>query len=884
MAHDDIDLDDPKEAFAPGNETTGTPARPQECDDAIDEIKLVLEAEGDQRELEETDLAFDAGDQWPSTVKDSRGRQVIDGVEIPARPMLTISKLKQPCQLVVNQMRKADLGVDVHSQSEKSTRETAEMLGGLLRHIQSRSNAKLARNWSFERGAKAGRGYYRILAQYCDHGGTGYHWSDQELVIKRILNQANVFLDPYATEPDFSDGMFGQIGGFISAGEYKRRWPHSQMATMLNAGDDFDLDQSMVEPTWMSNDINGRGLRGVRVMERFRVTITSRTRVAYRNDDGSELTEEYLDGDDKARSARVKELGERIRAKRETAERSMRWMKLNAIEILEEEEWPGQWIPIIPVIGEEQFFQNIRRWVGIIRPAMDGARLFNYAATAAVEKEALDTKAPYIGYEGQFKGHESAWSQSATRNFPYLQVAPITIGGQAAPFPQRNVASPNLSGSLALLEAADNFIKAVTGQYDPSLGESKSSDSGRKVLALQQQSDTGNSHYLDNLATISMPHECRVLLDLIPHYYDRPGRLAQVLDLEKDEPRDVILNAPYVMQGGKPTMVPPEVANNPSMRPRNIKHYKLDKDAVYNAVVSVGKNYESRLREGGDAIGRAIEAAPELLKIIGDIYFKFQDFPGHMEIADRMKKMLPPNLQDNPDDENDPQALKAKLAQMQQSFGQLKQAFGDAMKQLETKQVEAMGKVKIEGVKAQSNERLAQMKVEGERMLAEIEANMKIKIAAIEAGIETEAALKLKKVDILAAREEREDEQRHEKAMAAMEHAMDLEELEVQHGQALTAMDADHAHDDASANDQRRHEHASAMVDRELDAAEAEAGRAFESTEAEAARTAESEEAEAGRAFEGEEAEAGREFESEQAQADREAAEAAAAEAGESEE
>jgi len=35
--------------------------RPQEVEDAIAELKLVMEAEADQRELEEDDLTFDAG-------------------------------------------------------------------------------------------------------------------------------------------------------------------------------------------------------------------------------------------------------------------------------------------------------------------------------------------------------------------------------------------------------------------------------------------------------------------------------------------------------------------------------------------------------------------------------------------------------------------------------------------------------------------------------------------------------------------------------------------------------------------------------------------------------------------------------------------------------
>lgn len=828
MGQTTIDLDD---------EHGDGVSRPPECDAAIKELQLVVEAEGDQRRLEEDDLAFDAGEQWPDEIKLARGRQVIDNVEIPPRPMLTIPKLDQPVQLIINQMRRAHLGVHVHAQTEDAERETATILEDLMRLIQSKSNAALARNWAFERATKAGRGYYRVLAQYCDHVGTGGHWSDQELVLRRILNQGSVYLDPYATEPDWSDGTFALIGGFLPAAQYTARWPHSRMATEVLSGDAFDIDPALAEPDWMSSDLNGDGRRGVRVMERFVVETATRLRLAYVDEQNSDtLVEEYVDGDDKARSARVQALGERIRARRETAERTVRWMKLNAIEVLEQETWPGQWIPIFPVIANEKFFKNTRRWVGMIRPAMDGARLFNYAATAAVEKESLDTKAPYIGYEGQFKGHESAWSQSATRNFPYLQVAPVTIGGQPAPFPMRNTASPNLQGSLALLEAADSFLKSATGTYDPSLGATtSSSESGRKVLALQQQSDQGNSHYLDNLATMTMPHEARVLLDLIPKYYDRPGRIAQVLGETDQEPREVMLNAPYAKhkQTGRPQRVqlPLTPEGTPAAPlPPGVKHYDLAKGA-YSAVVSVGKNYESRLREGSDEIGRVIEAAPEMLKIVGDIYFKFRDFPGHQEIADRMKRMVPPEIRgDEGDDAETPDALKAKLGQMQQQLGQLKQAFGDAMKQLETKQVEAMGKVQSEQVKADAGLRLQEMKIRGDIMLAEIDAKLQLQIATVEAQIAERKSL----TDLAGKRELQDDAQAHEIALVQVEHAMTEDLAVAAHEQAMETLGVSQSHEDAQAAVAGQHETGEAEADRAFQREEAEAGRTHETEQREA--------------------------------------------------
>ncbi|MDA1095474.1 MAG: portal protein, partial [Acidobacteria bacterium] len=642
--------------------------------DAIACFKLVaIDAEHEQRDLEEDDLAFDGGEQWPEEVIQSRRSQIVDGVNIPARPMLTIPKLDQPVQLVINQMRKAHLGITVHADSEDASDDTAEVLQGLVRHIQTRSRADLARNWAFERCVKAGRGYYRVLTQYAHQGESG-HWTDQVLVIKRILNQGSVYLDPYATEPDWSDGEWGLVGGFIPEKLYKERYPKSKLSGLLD--DQFAVDNEQMSPEWMNTTEEGK--RGIRVMEFFRVEKKSRTKVLY--DDAGTDTEAYLD--DLGGAEWLKENEDGVRAQREMETRTIKWYTLNGMEVLEEEEWPGRYIPIIPVIGREQYFRSERRWVGVIRPGKDGQRLFNYAASAAVEKEALDTKAPWVGVEGQFKGHEEAWGQSSTRNFPYLEFAPVSIGGVPAGRPERNVAGPNLSASLALMQSAEQFIKSSTFTYDPSLGDRGNDKSGRAILALQQQGDAGNSNYLDNLASVSMTYEAMVLLDLIPKIYDRPGRVQQILGID-DEPKKVILNAPFVegrrgpqpapagmsLQGSPAGPAPPgpPVSGGPSppgpggplagpmpmpqgmpggqpSRPK-VKQFNLA-TGVYHTTVSIGKSYSSRVDAGVDEMGQVLQAAPQLLQIIGDIYFKFRDFPGHTEISERLKKMLPPPLQE----------------------------------------------------------------------------------------------------------------------------------------------------------------------------------------------------------------------------------------------
>jgi len=701
--------------------------------EAKDRFSLVVSAESEQRKRELEDLEFDAGNQWPDEVKAARGGQVVDGVPIPARPMLTINKLDQPIQLIINQQKNAKLGIEVRPDSEDASDDTAEVLQGLIRHIEVQSRADLARSWAFERAVKCGRGFYRILKKFADESGQEF---DQELVIERILNQGAVYLDPYAQQPDWSDGEWAIISTMIPADRYKKEFPESSLAASLD--DDFaSLGDS--GDNWYGETEDGQ--QAVRVVEYFVVNRIPKERVAYLNDRGQLVTawaDELPEDVDPAS----------IQQRRMTEQRSVMWYKLNGQEILEEAEWDGQYIPIIPVIGREQNIDGKRKWLGIVHPSKDGQRLFNYAVSTAVETAALEPKAPFIGYEGQFEGHEQAWAQANIRNFPYLEVKPITLGGQVVPLPQRNTAAANLGPSLALVDQADSYIKSTTFVYDPSLGSSAGSRSGRAVLALQQQADIGNSNYLDNLASVSMTYEAKVLLDLIPKIYDRPGRVARILGTD-DEVKQVMLNAPFSMsESGRPVpMLPgtPPSSPVPGGRPRNIKRYDLAQ-GKYVATVSVGRAYRTRVEQGADELAQVLQASPNLMPLIGDLYFKYRDFPGHLEIARRLKKMAPPEVRED-DQELDPQQLLAQLEQIKAESGQM-------IEQM-TKQMEEMTKT-IEGkvIEQQALLQKAQIEAQARVQVAEIQAqaqmaviNQKTTSGDLKAQLSSETTLLAKQRD-----------------------------------------------------------------------------------------------------------------------------------------
>lgn len=700
-------------------------------------FKAAQDADALQREREHEDLKFQVPElQWDEQARRQRqGGDVGDGRVQPARPILSIPKIDQPIQTILNQERSNKLGINIHPLTADADDKTAAKLQGIYRSIERESQANLARSWGFDRAVKCGRGAYRITKAYDDDTPDPF---DQVIRIERILYQEAVYFDPSATKPDFSDGDYAFVATWMKLDAFRRQFPRAETSG-LSDGAFGELMRS--EPNWVRGEGDQRALR---VVEYW-----------YKEHAPQKI---YLLPDGRAISdAEIKEYGLQLPSefKRQAVSRDMdvvtvRCAKLCGMEVLDEVEWDGKWIPIVPVIGKElQPFDEQRRWTGLIGPAKDAQRLYNYAASSAVELAALEPKAPWIIAEGQDEGYEDEWEQANVRNLPVLRYRPVTLGDQLAPEPKRvQVDVSRLGPSMQLLQQADQFLQATTQMYDPSLGRVGSRErSGRAILALQDQGEVGNSHFMHNLADIAMVYEARVILDLIPHVYDRPGRVAQVLD-EEDEVSQVILNQPFFRDpdNGSLTPLPPLENGRSPMPPAapdgtrpEVEHYDLSKGR-YAVTVSVGKSYQSRLQAGAEEIGEILTARPELLPLIGPLYFRYRDFPGAREIADLLREVREkqfPGLEKKP---GTLEALQAENAQLKQQNEQMSQQLREAVERVKTDAAKAAASIQKAQIDQETRLAVAGIDQETKLSVASIEARLKALEGVLERGNERQVA------------------------------------------------------------------------------------------------------------------------------------------------
>lgn len=686
--------------------------------EALARFKFAADAEAEQRERELEALKFvDHDEQWPADVKRAReGFQPGGGLPpVPARPCLTINKLRQPVIQTSNEARSARLSLQFAPKGNGASREVAEAFEDIARAVQADSRASLARQWAYDRAIKGGRGAYRILTEYANDGDF-----DLDITYKRILNQSSVYLDPSAQEPDWSDGEWAFVVEDVPLARFKRQFPKSKLTT---AGDDEPGILESVgdeQPDWVQDGPEGTG-KVIRVAEYFYVEYERTAIGRFVSPDGAERT---LPLDEAPEGVEPVE-------KREVMARTVKWCKLTAYEILEDGEWPGRYIPIIPVIADESNINGERRWTGIVEPAMDAQRSYNYMRSAQVEGVGLAPRAPWIGTREQFEGYEAMWAQSNTRNLAYLMYNAARDGsGAALPQPTRSVVEPAIQAITLAAHEADSDIKATTGRFDPSLGNLSAGErSGRAIQALQKQAEQGSSGYLDNLANMSMVYEGKILRDLIPAIYSRPGRVIACIGADEQR-RSVMVGKPFMPgKGGLPEEVP---EGTPGAK-------LLDLSAgEYSVAVTIGKSFTTRREESVAAMGQLAEAAPQMMPSIADLWVKNMDFPGAMQIADRLKKMLPPQLQEQEDGQ--PQIPPQVQAQMQQ-LAEMNKLLADELKakteviqrdlakeaaETDRARMEIESKQAIAALNSQTQIELERLKQQGAAMAAQMSANVEL--------------------------------------------------------------------------------------------------------------------------------------------------------------
>ena len=629
-------------------------AAPEDEDDAklLERIRkrmeLCVKKESGNRKAAIEDRKFMAGDQWPADVAAQRNTD--------HRPCLTINKLPTFVNQITNDQRQNRPAINVSPIGDKSTKDAAKMYKGMIRAIERDSVADIAYDTAFSDAVVSGFGYWRILTEY--ESPASLH---QVIVIKRVRNPFTVYLDPYHQEPDGSDSRYGFITERIPREDFEDEYPDADPVPFLEGG----AGESFKD--WIGKD-------DIRIAEYFEIKTKKRTYVKLAN--GHEGWKDEL-SDSVRNSMDVLE-------EREAEVPAVKWYKVNAMQVLAEADWLGQWIPIVKVIGNEIDIEGDVKISGLIRNAKDAQRMMNYWETSATELIALAPKAPWLVEEGQIEGHERQWKNANTKTYPFLQYKGTSLAGKPIPPPQRQQFAGVPAGvQQALQNSAEHMIATTGVRFDATKQERMNDESGVAVRELGRKTDLGSFHYVDNLCR-SMRHSGRILVDLIPKVYDEK-RIVTILnpdDTEESIQIDPHQNEAFKQQPRSQTQTSMKVFN-PTM-------------GRYGVTITIGPSFATKRVEAAESMMAFAKAMPQSAQLIADLIAKYQDWEGAEEMAARLAKAVPAQFL-TADQKDIPPQVQAMIHNLE---GQIKQITGQlqaAMKELDDKgQDRQIAKDKIE--------------------------------------------------------------------------------------------------------------------------------------------------------------------------------------------
>jgi hypothetical protein len=594
---------------------------------AIERYKDARDGMREQYDAMRKDLRFsDPTDpqQW-----DEDARKLRKG-----RPCLTFDRTNQFISQVVNAGRQQKPTIRCLPANSEAAIEVAEKLNGIIKHIEYVSRADIAYDTALEYAARIGIGWLRVVPEIMRP-----ETNEQEIRIKRLADPLSVVLEAGWEEPDGSDAMHGFIDTRMTEAAFKRRWPKAKMQAWEGAGYGWFDDKSVLICEYLCIEETEENRLAI-ALEGQSMTVSEDEYWQLRQQTGIEIPATSF-------VAKV---------------RSVKWRNMSGAEILDETEFPSQFLPIIPVIGHEIWVDGKRHLCGMTRRLMDSQRAYNYERSAFIESVAMQPKAPLTVPVQAMEGLEDHWSKLNQGNPAFLPFNHVDESGNPIPAPAR-LSPPAFPVAFAQGgQIASTDMESAVGMFRANLGAPGAATSGTAKREDKVAGDTANYHYTDN-RNRSIAQLGRVVLDMIPRIFDTP-RQARIMG-DDDQSGfvgiDPEMQEPMRKEGKKVVSINPGIG-------------------AYDVRIKTGPAYTTMREESAEQLANMMQAAPDLMPILGDLWVGMQDWPEAETAKKRLAAMLPPQIQqmESEDGEEIPPAAQAQIAQMQQQMQQMQQALQEA--------------------------------------------------------------------------------------------------------------------------------------------------------------------------------------------------------------
>ncbi len=569
------------------------------------DIEVVVEALGKAQDAndnlrdrvrEQHDFIDTRDGQW----NDDISRQFIDS----KKPRFTFDKATPIVKQISGEMKKADFGIKVLPMDSGADKDLADTLNGMVRNIQTISNATHIYNAAGKSMVTGGFDGWRVVQKYVDDNSF-----DQDLVIESIPSAVDsLYLGVESLKQSGEDAMTGWVLVPLSTDEYNERYPD-----MKDSGKSVDTERTHRRFEQKPDQIIVADFYYKTTVNTDLVMMTDGK--VYQDDDDFKKIQDELAQRNPPVTIALDDEGEEKRRNRKRFKVKHRQFDGNGW-LTEASDTVFSFIPLIPTYGNFKVRDGKIIYFGAVEKVMDPGRVYNYARSRQIQEGALAPLDKIWMTKEQIGANQTTIETMNTNNDP-VQIYE-QIGDQTPPF---KMGTSAINQGLAETAASANAdVSQAAGLFAANMGDNPGLQSGVAIDALKESGDTGTIDYFES-QEIAICHTSRILVDAIPRAYDGAR---QVRILGEDNTVNMVLLNEKVRdeQTGDVVML-----NDLSV-------------GKYDVTCSAGKSYKNRQQETVAAITEVAAVDPSIIQEGGDILLGNITAPGMDLLAERRRVRL----------------------------------------------------------------------------------------------------------------------------------------------------------------------------------------------------------------------------------------------------
>jgi hypothetical protein len=547
-------------------------------------LKEAQEAEYDNREdvREVTHFLEKSDGQWEPDIIS----------KMNSRPRYTFDKCNPVVDSIAGEMEQAEFGIKVRPAGGDASKDSSKIYDGLIRNIQSMSNAKHVFNAAGRKMVASGFDAWRVVQDWADTDSF-----EQDLFIRKIANAVDrVWFDTGAEMQDMSDANHCWVLQALTKDEYDERFPDGSGSSV------GDMNTEQVYSYKAKLIIVGEFLYKKEVMKEL--VLMSNNKV-YEADDKFESVVEELAAEGVTEKRRRKKKSHVVMSRFFDGQA---WLN-------EESKTVFSYLPVIPTYGNFSISENKVIYRGAVNKLMDAQRVYNYAQSRAIEEGALAPRRKYWMVAEQAQAHLSTL-QTMNTNADPVQLY-THVEGIPAPYEQGGAQiNPGLQQTAG--DMATNIIGS-SGVFAANQGDAPK-QSGYAIELQQNKGDNSTIKYF-NSQEIAICHTARVIIDAIPRTYDTP-RTVRILGEDG---------------ASKMEQINDQIFDNETRKMVPLNDLRKGK---YDVTCDIGPAFKNRQQETARAFIDIATIDPSIIQQGKDIWLSNLAVPGMDAMAERARKQL----------------------------------------------------------------------------------------------------------------------------------------------------------------------------------------------------------------------------------------------------